>query len=430
VQEIRHAVSGQQEVFMSRWSVILLGVAACAVDPEPTAEVASALTASRDHVTADIYHYTFTVRVGSTPNAQLRIHRVVRELAPWRPRPTAHAAMLLHGDFSTFPTNFAPTLGDPASPAPGLAPFLAANGIDAWGLDRRWTLPGTDGDVSDFAGMSVAQEIDDVGHALAFARATRAVTDGDARPIVLAGFSHGAELAYAAASVDATHPPPLRHVSALVPIDIYYDIAPEDQPLRDAACESAAFERDLVAQGVTDADNSFIITEGTLARSAPDDPSPLFDGLTNRQAILFTVGQTYQFVPFTPLYHLLAPVLDGDAVTGLRETSEPAATAWFAGAPPHASMQEGADLDGIMCGGGPPLANISVPLFYLGAAGGFGDHGLYSTTHVSSTDVTTLVIRRFGGGREAEDFGHGDLIYAADAEALAWRPLASWILHH
>jgi hypothetical protein len=71
-----------------------------------------------------------------------------------------------------------------------------------------------------------------------------------------------------------------------------------------------------------------------------------------------------------------------------------------------------------------------VPLFYLGAAGGFGDHGLYTTQKVASTDVTTLVVRRLGADAEAEDFGHGDLIYAADAPELAWTPLAQWILHH
>ena len=95
-------------------------------------------------------------------------------------------------------------------------------------------------------------------------------------------------------------------------------------------------------------------------------------------------------------------------------------------------MRETAELDELWCGTSPrpSLANIRVPLFYLGAAGGFGDHGLYSTTRTSSTDVTTLVIRRFGPERVAEDFGHGDLLYAADAPALAWNPLATWLLRH
>jgi hypothetical protein len=67
---------------------------------------------------------------------------------------------------------------------------------------------------------------------------------------------------------------------------------------------------------------------------------------------------------------------------------------------------------------------------YIGAAGAFGAHGLFTTTHVSSRDVTTLVVQRFDATRTAEDFGHGDLLYATDAPSLAWQPLADWVLRH
>ncbi|MFP2927472.1 hypothetical protein ACLESO_20200 [Pyxidicoccus sp. 3LG] len=156
-------------------------------------------------MTADVYHYQFDLRVGSTPNAVVRVHRVVRERSPWRPRPTAHAMMLLHGDFANFVTNFVPALGSPASSAPGLAPYLASQGIDAWGVDRRWTLPSAEGDISDLGEMGVDQELGDIAVALAFARATRGLTDRDAGRIVLGGFSHGGELAYAYAAADGRH---------------------------------------------------------------------------------------------------------------------------------------------------------------------------------------------------------------------------------
>jgi hypothetical protein len=66
----------------------------------------------------------------------------------------------------------------------------------------------------------------------------------------------------------------------------------------------------------------------------------------------------------------------------------------------------------------------------VAAAGGYGDHALYSTTQVSSTDVTALVIRRLPVEREAEDFGHADLLFSPDAPALAWQPLLSWLRRH
>ena len=195
-------------------------------------------------------------------------------------------------------------------------------------------------------------------------------------------------------------------------------------------------ERAALASGLVVADNSLIVGVGKLARSAPDDASPFFRGTTNRGALLTAVGQTYLLVQPTPLYHLNAPALSPTGqITGLRESSDSAASAWFAGGAPHQSMRESAEGDALWCGEGPlpidmSLGAIQVPLFYLGAAGGFGDHGLYTTTLVGSTDVTTHVVRRFGPDREAEDFGHGDLLFAADAPTLAWKPLADWLRHH
>ncbi|MFP2927473.1 hypothetical protein ACLESO_20205 [Pyxidicoccus sp. 3LG] len=216
-------------------------------------------------------------------------------------------------------------------------------------------------------------------------------------------------------------------------LDAYYDIAPEHADLRELACANAAAGREALAQGVTDSDNSFFITLGMLARSAPQGPSPVFSGYTNREALLAMNGLTWLLAPYTPLYHLSAPILDAEGnVTALRESSEDSVSAWFASSPPHQSLRETVELDEIWCGTSPrpELANIRVPLFYLGAAGAFGDYGLYSTTRVSSADVTALVVRRFGPERVAEDFGHGDLLYAADAPTLAWQPLAAWLRRH
>ncbi|WP_437763874.1 hypothetical protein WMF27_38610 [Sorangium sp. So ce281] len=55
-------------------------------------------------------------------------------------------------------------------------------------------------------------------------------------------------------------------------------------------------------------------------------------------------------------------------------------------------------------------------------------------TLIASTDVAAHVVRRLAPAREDEDededFGHGDLLYAADAVDQAWAPLARWLLHH
>lgn len=385
------------------------------------------LSFHREHVSGDIYHYELVLPVGTTPNAGIRIHRVVREASPFVPRHTGRAVMMMHGDFATFGTSF----------LPGMAPYLAARNFDVWGIDRRWTLPTTEGDISDLGSMGVVQEVDDIRVALGFARALRLAGGDGGGKLALLGFSHGAQLAYTYAAVEGGRPAAQRHVDALVPLDWYGALDPAQDGLRGDLCANSAAEYDLVAQGEVDAPNDFFITLGELAASAPDDPTPIpfLAGFTNREAMLFTLGQTYAFAPFAPFYHLLAPVLDGDAAVGLRETTEAAANAWIAHAPPHQSMREAADLDALLCPTAPqplaaPLAQIRVPLFYVGAAGGVGALGLYATTQTSSPDVSSLVIQRFGADRVAEDFGHGDLLFAHDAPTLVWQPLATWLARH
>ncbi len=415
---------------MTRYLAVLvcLSSAGCAVD-EPdqvVVEQDASLAFTRRHVTADIYHYELVLPVGQGPNAAIRVHRVVREVAPFIPRATTRAVALLHGDFSTFTTNFVPTQGSPASPVRGLAPYLAARNVDVWGFDRRWTLPGHDDDVSDFGTIGLAQAVHDTRAGLALARTLR----GGSGKLDLVGFSHGAQVVYAVAGYEGGLPAAQRHVGAIAPLDWWGGYGPEQEADRLAACAFSDEEYALVADGVTDSPNDFFIDLGTFARSAPNDLTPYADFLgpiTNREAMLLVLGQTWQLVPYTPWYHLLAPGPDG-----LSETSEAAATAWIAGATPHQSMREAADFDAMLCGEhlpiAAPLSNIRVPIFYIGAAGGVGELGIPATAKTSSTNIRTLVIQREDD--VFSDFGHGDLLFADDAPALVWQPLASWIAQH
>jgi hypothetical protein len=429
---------------MHRSRFMLAGVALLAValpcacqsdlqsEPEPELELATTAhelgvaSVTREHVAGDVYRYGFVLPVGDGPNARLHVHRVVRERAPWTPRRGAAAVMLLHGDFATFGTSF-------ASPTAGMARWLAERGIDVWGVDRRWTqAPAAGADLSDFAAMGIEQELDDLGASLAFARGIRRITDGSSERMTLIGFSRGGALAYFYASREAARPAGLRHVKGLVPLDVYASLAPEDEELRQFFCTSAAYEQDALAAGEVDVPNSFQIETGRGALTAPDAPHVFYPSWTNRDVMLLLTGQTYYFFPASPLYHLNAPVLEGDAVTGLRESAERAVGEWLASAPPHQSLRESADTDALTCGDAPlpadvPLSRIEVPLLLIAAAGGYGEHALHSTTQVSSTDVTTLVIRRLPAEREAEDFGHADLLFSPDAPALAWQPLLAWL---
>jgi len=414
-------------------------VAACATEPQfaqeadvaTTAQALGVTSVTREHVAGDVYHYGFVLRVGDGPNAQLHVHRVVRERAPWVPRHTTGAVMMMHGDFATFSTNFVP------GPS-GIAPWLAERSIDVWGVDRRWTqATATAPDVSDFDAMGITQELDDIAAVLTFARGVRVVTDASADRLTLVGFSRGGELAYFYASREATLPAAQRHVKAIVPLDVYVSLAPADEDLRQFFCTSAEFEYEALAAGFVDSPNDLQITVGRLALTAPGDQTPFqrsFPGRTNRDVMLAFVGQTYRLFPASPLYHLIAPVLDSGVPIGLRTSPERVVETWLANAPPTQSMRESADTDALTCGDAPPidvpLSRIRVPLLLIAAAGGYGEHALYSTTQVGSTDVTTLVIRQLPVDREAEDFGHADLLFSPDAPALAWQPLLSWLRAH
>jgi len=68
-----------------------------------------------------------------------------------------------------------------------------------------------------------------------------------------------------------------------------------------------------------------------------------------------------------------------------------------------------------ICAASGPAAASSSPV--SAAAGGHGEQATYTTTQVSRLPVA----------QEQEGFGHGDVLFARDAAALAWRPLLSWL---
>lgn len=417
---------------MSRLALVL---AAAAVTVAAAAGTARAFDpeAQRTRIAGDVYHTSFLVPLGPGPNGAIRLHRIVRERAPGLPRATRGGVLMQHGDFSSFGSNFAPITLDPAA-TPGLAVWLAEQGFDVWGVDRRWAIPGPADDVSDFGGMSFQQEIDDTQAALAIARTLRVVTGSGGDRLFLIGFSRGGFLAYATAADDGARPAPLRNLRGLVPLDVWAEIPPDADDARAAFCEAAFFERAALADGVVDSDNFFFITLGQLALADPDGPSPFgFLGGSNLDALRTVAGQTYFFFTPTPFYKLAAGTVEGGQVTHLGPSPEPVIARWFATASPHQSLREAADTDSMWCGDGSgpfavDLSKVRVPLFYLGAGGGFGERGLYSTTRVASTDVTVRVIHT--DPDPFQDFGHGDLLFATSAPTLAWQPLAAWLAAH
>lgn len=410
-------------------------------DARDAAEAAAAelgavvLESQRELVVEDIAHYTFLLELNGDPLARVRVHRVVQEDAPWQPRPTPSAVMLLHGDFATFTTNFAISqLSASLAPGQDLAGHLASQGVEVWGLDRRWTLaPAQGADLTSFADMGYASALGDTATALNFAATCRTRNGTGEGRLILGGFSSGGQLAMLQAATEAQLPEEERRVGAVFSMDMIAGFSPDDAALRAAACTRRDEAREQIAGGLVDSDNSFFISVGELAISAPEDPSPLFEGLTNRSVLLTFLGQTSILFEPTPGYHLAGATLEADGPTGLRYSSEAVVADWLAHAPPHQSLLETADLEALWCGEEPlpvsaSVSDIDVPLLYLGAAGGFGAYGEHTTEQVGAELATFQVVSQLDPEQRDEDFGHGDLLYGTDARALAWEPLAAWIL--
>jgi hypothetical protein len=76
------------------------------------------------------------------------------------------------------------------------------------------------------------------------------------------------------------------------------------------------------------------------------------------------------------------------------------------------------------------LARVRVPVFYIGAAGGFGPFGEYTTQVLGSKDVQTMMIQFLPNDDAQNDFGHMEFFTAQQAPELVWEPIRAWIVRH
>jgi hypothetical protein len=379
------------------------------------------------------------VRLGNGPYDKIGLHRVVREPQAHKPLPDAPGVMFLHGDASSFKTAFLLTAHSNAVPAShAMAIYLAQQGIDVWGVDRRWTFVPADAvDFSPLANMGFAMAIADTRVALGLARVARRLTGSGFGKMMLGGWSRGGEISYAVANDEATRPPGLRHVKALLPIDVPIRYAPGDAAWRQAVCNSyttgkAQYDAGLYAESTGLAAG----LAASLDSTAPLDPSPIIPGLNNHQVVLLLMTQSYVLADPVPWFHFAAGTFDGVGLpTGLQYSTYEYVRAWFENMPAHQARLETLDGYALVCESpnlpfDDNLGAVTVPTFYLGAGGGFGVAGLYSPTLLGSSDVTTSLVELHPISERHLDFGHADLVYGNNAPVLVWQPIASWILTH
>ena len=247
---------------------------------------------ARTPIVDDVVEYAFLLKVGAGDHDVIRLHRVVREKAPCKPRSAHKALFLLHGAPVDFRTSFLPSLLSNQVPRDqAFAVFLAQRNLDVWGLDLRWALvPRATTDFTFMQDWNYATDIHDIALSLALARGVRTLTGSGAGKLHLLGWSNGGMLAYAYANDETRFPRSRRHVKGLIPVDIFFKLSPSDEPLRQDACKRAAVLQSLLEAGTLANDNTIIQLLGSLAATAPDEPSPFAPQFTNRTLALLSRG--------------------------------------------------------------------------------------------------------------------------------------------
>lgn len=403
--------------------VLLLGLflAASAASPEI---IGSQRTALKN----GIAHYTFDLAVGPSEFDVIRLHRVVKERRQYRPARTKTGVFLLPGAPNSFEMIFMEPLISSVPPwDQSIAVFLAKNDIDVWGVDYAWALvPLETIDFAFMQGWGLQKEIQHVEQALATARSIRVFTGQGNRRLHLLGFSYGVPIAYGLAGDETQLPPGQRHVKGIIPVD--YEMKVDDETERAAACASADELQDLIDAGFyEDATGAFLMVVGDLAESAPDDVSQF--------APLFTNWQFSLFVGASGTWHFVGGEFDEDGIpTDLRFTDSQLWVDMLQAVPPYLPVQTFLDLDTTQCGEvdvpfDDHLGEISIPILYVGAAGGQGPHH-YTASLTASEDIEYLTVQLLPDEEQIFDFGHADLFSAGNSESLVWEPILDWLLAH
>ncbi len=377
-----------------------------------------------------VAEYFFTVRVGSGPYDQIGVHRITRETAPNVPARSSRAVFLAPGDI----WNFRAAFEGRSNPLPV---FLAQNGVDVWGIDYRWTfVPASVTDLSFMRSWGLEQDARDLGVAIGVARLTRGLTGSGFGKVFLLGWSRGGQIGYAYLDGETQLPPVLRQVKGFIPVDIYLKTDVPDFQAK--ACQRAQASEAAIAGGMYAAASGILINAiGTAAVADPNGPSAVVPGFNNRQAGLFVGEETFALLGGlepVPFYHFTGGAFDAQgAPSGLVYSNDPDLFHFETGASPYQPNRELADADISTCGQqnvpfDDHLGQITVPVLYIGAGGGFGQYGVYTTTLLGSTDVTIHITSL--NSTRLLDFGHADIFLGNQAQTLVWQPILDWVRGH
>lgn len=387
----------------------------------------------------NIREYIYILKVGDGPHDIIGVHRLVKENRPFIPIKADKAVMMIPGDSCDFHSAYLL----PTDWNRSMAVYLANNNIDVWGIDLRWTFVTLlANDLSFMKDWNTDTHVNDIRVAVKYARAVRSLTGSGSGKIFMLGHSRGAQFVYAYANNETQLPASQRDLCGIIPMDMVYKLSPQDQDAKDAAYARYQAYKAVYDSGKYYSDDGLQMKAlASLAALTPNLPSQAIPGFTNLQAAFFALSSTYATVtaplqPITPYYHYLAGTFDSNGVpTGLRYADYQYILRLGLASRPYQSLGEMIDGEAIISDQvevpyDDHLQEITVPVLYVGAAGGMGSYGTYTLNLLGSSDKRSIMVRLEAPGAEALDFGHADLLWANNAPSLVWKPISQWILGH
>lgn len=311
--------------------------------------------------------------------------------------------VMIPGSNSNFDTSFSK-----------MATCFAENDMDVWGIDFRYSF--------------VPDNIDSIPYCIA--TSCNFMKDWDTNlhisdldiivkiaelssqkgKIFLLGWSQGAYFAY---RYSITNP----NIKGIIPMDVVYNLDPIYTDITNKTMTEIAAREVKINSGIYYEDVLAIKYIAYQALINPDGASIVIPGLTNKQAALFALTQTYQ-LNVNPIPNFIYN--QGD-LTALKYTDF------------NYAIQQGLKLNNfqsililtelrkqwLM----QEIPNITVPILYIGAEFGFGTYGTYTPNriHEFNQDVDIHTV---------PDYGHADLVYSNTAKKDIWEKIYKWIKDH
>jgi pimeloyl-ACP methyl ester carboxylesterase len=389
-------------------------------------------------ISANVYEFYYRLETGTGKYDHIGIHRVT-QVTNGQPVPSDNAVLLVHGDAWGFDQAFMHGISRRS-----IGAYLASQGIDVWGIDLAWTLvPSTQKGFKFMENWGMQHDIDDIERALSFARLVRTQTGGDGGRLALLGWSRGGWLGFALLNQESQQSCGNRQVKGYVPVDLLYKTnSPSSQAF---LCSLEAYYDQQIASGVYNSNGGQQLQDVAEQAIQHAYRTSIYAGspYTNLTWSLTVGAAPYQFESgsyFTPYFHYVGgnfPNDDFQAIpNGLSYSNVGEWNDFEFGPSFYEPVQLLAEASAITCGDDPNLPfdkhlkDINVPVFYVGAGGGFGSYGLYQLSLLGSTDVSNHIVSFYPPDQQAFDFGHVDLFYAEDAQNLLWNDILQWLKKH